>query len=316
MLRTAPAAGPERAAAPVTWEEPDCPLCGGKQRRAVLEAPDPHPGGPGLWFAVVECGDCGLHYTCPRPDEASIAAFYPMDYRPHRSRGREFARPNAPLAWLRGRPCVERRTLPWHGHGRLLDFGCGGGSFLDRMHRQGWSVTGVDVAPAAIEMVKSAVGVRALQGTLPHPDLEPASFDVITMWHSLEHAHRPLSVLRAARQLLAPSGKLLIAVPNLAGWPFRWFGPSWFGLDLPRHLCHFTPTTLKLMLAEAGFPGAAVRMIRHSDWLRSSAKLACARPHVTAWQRGLTLKPLARLAAWSCYLFGRSDCMLATAQVG
>src|SRR5262249_34256030 len=149
-----------------------------------------------------------------------------------------------PLTCVSGRTCVERRVLPWHGNGRLLDFGCGGGSFLERMHKQGWSRVGLDTSEAAVRSIRSELGLAAPVGTLPHPELAPESFDVITMWHALEHVHAPLDVLREAHRLLAPGGRLLVAVPNIASWPFRWFGRDWFGLDLPRHLTHFEPETL------------------------------------------------------------------------
>ena len=135
----------------------------------------------------------------------------------------------------------------------MLDFGCGGGSFLARMHERSWQVTGLDVSHAAVQRIRNELGLDALFGTLPHPQLEPGSFDVITMWHSLEHVHSPLNVLREAHRLLARGGRLYVAVPNIDSLPFRWFGSAWYGLDLPRHLTHFSPWTLQLMLERAGF---------------------------------------------------------------
>jgi SAM-dependent methyltransferase len=287
-------------------------MCAGERCSPVLEAPDMGRGEPGLWFAVVRCDECGLQFTSPRPNAETIGQFYPEQYRPHR-RPRIKARAvrSAPWAALFGRPCVERRALPWHGSGRLLDFGCGGGSFLERMHRQGWQVTGIDNSSAAVAKVRAELGVPVLEGTLPHDDLPPASFDVITMWHSLEHVHEPLKVLRAAYRLLTTGGRIVVAVPNIDSEPARQFGPAWFGLDLPRHLTHFTPPTLKRMLERAGFHVGRVRMIRHSDWLRSSAVYA-GRLRRESWrQKLLVRKPMAKIAAWFHYLRGRSDCMLA-----
>jgi SAM-dependent methyltransferase len=291
----------------VEWEEADCPLCGGRRWTMLLEAPDPAPGGRGLWFAVVQCIDCGLCFTNPRPSAASIGQFYSPVYGPHRAPRRLFKE-----RWRRSRK--ERQVLPWQGEGRLLDFGCGGGSYLQRMNRQGWRVTGIDISPRAVQRVRTQLGLEALVGSLPHPELRPESFDVITMWHSLEHVHEPLDVLREAQRLLAPGGRLLVAVPNIDSLPFRWFGRAWYGLDLPRHLTHFAPRTLRLMLEQAGFRVGRIRMIRHSEWLRSSARLACDGPAPHRWHRWLTAKPLSRLTTWYSFVTRQSDCMLATAE--
>ncbi|HMC66442.1 MAG TPA: class I SAM-dependent methyltransferase, partial [Gemmataceae bacterium] len=204
--------------------------------------------------------------------------------------------------------------LPWHGQGRLLDFGCGGGSFLERMHRQGWRVTGIDVSAEAVERIRTELDLQAVLGTLPHPDLQPETFDVITMWHSLEHVHAPRTVLREAHRLLAPGGKLLVAVPNIDSLPFRWFGRDWLGLDLPRHLTHFAPWTLRLMLERTGFRIGPIRQVRHAKWLCRSARLACRNRRGPHWHRWLTIKPAARMATWYSYLTQQCDCLIAVAE--
>ena len=302
----------------VAWEETPCPLCGEAAGAPVLEAPDPlPPPGAGLVFAVVRCPHCTLAYTNPRPDDNTISRFYPIDYHPHRRPGKlRQSRPARPL-WSRlfGRPCRERRgVLPWPGPGRLLDFGCGAGTFLKTMADQGWHVTGLDAAVGAVAHAREQHGLTALVGTLPHADLRPGSFDVVTMWHSLEHVHRPLSILREAYRLLVPGGKLIVATPNIDSVPFRVFGRSWFGLDLPRHLTHFTPATLTAMLSAAGFRADPVRHLRHSDWLRSSARLALRDGHGGPLATVLKWKPAARLAAWMCYALRASDCIVCVAE--
>jgi SAM-dependent methyltransferase len=302
----------------VSWEETPCPLCGTDAGAPVLEAPDPLPAdNSGLVFAVVRCPRCNLTYTNPRPDADDIGRFYPSDYRPHRrpTKMRQSRAPRTFWARLFGRPCAERRgVLPWPGPGRLLDFGCGGGSFLKTMADQGWHVTGLDAAVGAVEHIRAEHGLTALVGSLPHPELSPGSFDVVTMWHSLEHVHQPLAILRAAYELLVPGGKLVVATPNIASFAYRLFGRSWFGLDLPRHLTHFTPRTLATMLQTAGFRTEPVRLIRHSDWLRSSAKLARRRADGGALARALTWKPAAKAVAWLCYAAGAADCMMCVAE--
>ncbi|HEY1188205.1 MAG TPA: class I SAM-dependent methyltransferase [Gemmata sp.] len=319
-LATLPESTDLRPHAPaVVWEDAPCPLCGNDAGTGapVLEAPDPlPPTGTGLVFAVVRCAHCELTYTNPRPTERNIGRFYPADYQPHRRPGQMRRSRRARPFWARlfGRPCAERRgALPWPGPGRLLDFGCGAGSFLKTMADQGWEVTGLDASLGAVEAVREH-GLIALVGTLPHPDLRPGSFDVVTMWHSLEHIHRPLELLREAFKLLVPGGKLIVATPNIASFPYRVFGKAWFGLDLPRHLTHFTPGTLTAMLQTAGFRPEPVRQLRHSDWLRSSARLADRNGTGGPLTRAVQWKPVARLAAWGCFAAGASDCMVCVAE--
>jgi SAM-dependent methyltransferase len=182
------------------------------------------------------------------------------------------------------------------------------------MADHGWTVTGLDASVGAVNQVRDLHGLTALVGSLPNPELRPGSFDVVTMWHSLEHVHRPLAILRAAYQLLVPGGKLVVATPNIDSLPYRLFGRSWFGLDLPRHLTHFTPVTLTAMLQTAGFRTEPVRLLRHSDWLRSSAKLARSRDDGGLLARTLMWKPAAKVSAWMCYVAGMSDCMMCVAE--
>ena len=296
----------------IEWEECSCLLCGGRRWSIVIEAPDPTPGGAGLWFAVVQCQDCGLCFTNPRPSLRSIGQFYSEKYLPHRAR-RKHTRWWRRLPLLRSRLDRRVRAVPWNGEGRLLDFGCGGGVFLSLMQRRGWHVTGVDASTAAVQRVRTELGLRALCGSLPHPELPEGHFDVVTMWHALEHVHNPLEVLCGARRLLAPGGRLVVEVPNIDSLPFRWFGQGWFGLDLPRHLTHFVPETLTRMLQRAGFRPGPVEMIRHSDWLRASARLAARLYGRRAWLHWVNTKAVSGVAGWFSALTGRADCIRVTA---
>ena len=303
--------------AALAWEDTPCLLCGRDETELLAEAADPLPAdGAGLRFAVVRCRHCGLAYTNPRPTPDTIARFYPADYAPHTPRaGFKTRRPSRFWSRVVGRPCPERRgLLPWNGSGRLLDFGCGGGSYLKRMADLGWRVTGLDVSPRVVRTVREELGFDAHLGTLPHPDLEPGSFDVVTMWQALEHVHRPLDVLRAAYELLVPSGKIVVAVPNFDCLPADWFGEHWFGLDLPRHLTHFTPKTLREMLHAGGFRVESVRGLVHADWLRSSATRAAEAGAGGLAARFLRWKPATRVAAWGCYILGRAECLVAVAE--
>jgi SAM-dependent methyltransferase len=300
------------------WEEIDCPLCGRNDASLLTEAADATPAKePGLRFAIVRCRHCTLTYTNPRPSPESLGQFYPSHYAPHALPRKVIPSRLPSRFWSRifGRPCPEwRGLLPWPGPGRLLDFGCGGGSYLCEMAARGWQVTGIDSSAQVIDSIREQFGLDVLTGTLPHRDLAPGSFDVITMWQSLEHVSYPLAVLRAAYELLIPGGKLLVAVPNFESLTNAWFGEHWNGLDLPRHLTHFVPRTLLEMLQSSGFRVAAMRSWIHADWIRSSAEKAIAAGNSGLGTSFLCWKPLSKLAAWYGHLRGRPDSIVAVAE--
>jgi SAM-dependent methyltransferase len=310
LLRDRRTDEPPWIAPSVEWEETPCLLCGGRTAETIVEAGDPLRGAAaGPAFRVVRCHECELCYTNPRPSPASIGRFYPDDYSPHQYRATAFAKKRW-HPWRRREPFPEMVPAPLGG--RLLDFGCGAGENLHYLHRRGWRVTGLDVSPRMVCHVRQTLGLAALEGTLPHPDLAPGSFEAITMWQSLEHVHDPLRVLREAHRLLTPGGRVVIAVPNIESLPFRWFGADWFGLELPRHLTHFSPRTLGRMLERAGFYAGPVRLIRHNGWLRRSARLARRHPgRHPLWRRLLRYRLPASLAGWYTALRGRENCILA-----
>lgn len=299
----------------VDWEEVDCLLCGRRNWLPLVEAPDDQRDGPGLWFVVVQCQECGLCFTNPRPSLSSIRRFHTrwpvMSHRPGSCSRRRL------LNWVRRYGASSRfmSQLPcWHGQGRLLDVGCGRGLLLQRLHAEGWQVVGLDPSPVVVHHIHSQLKLPAVIGSLPHPDLQPASFDVITIREMLAQVHDPLELLRQARKLLVPGGKLHVTVPNIDSLPFRWFGHNWQDLNLPRHLTHFAPWTLQRMLQRAGFRVQSLRMVPHPAGIRRSARRACATRNWRSWQRWLTLRAASFLAArYACFV-QESDLIQAIAQ--
>ena len=146
-------------------------------------------------------------------------------------------------------------------NGRLLDIGCGNGHQLKLFRDLGWQVTGVDISINAIDQVRRR-GIEAVHGTVESAAFNNSSFDVITMYASLEHVTDPLQTLTTVHRLLRPGGELVISVPRAGSWLAQLAGPHWFALDLPRHLYHFTPTSLRNLLARIGFTVCRIRSIQ------------------------------------------------------
>jgi 2-polyprenyl-3-methyl-5-hydroxy-6-metoxy-1,4-benzoquinol methylase len=322
----------------VELETVNCLLCGGREHETLIVARD-HLTGLGGDFRVVRCRHCQLAFTNPRPNAASLGLFYPANYAPHAERQtdggwrerwlrmlevahlrRRFGYPpqtNAAstvmASWL-ARAVIRRRRareqwIPYRAPGRLLDFGCGAGQFSKRMRDYGWNVEGLDVSPQVVQMLRETCGLRTHLGSLPHPDIPEGSFAAITMWHSLEHVPFPQEVLRAAWHALQPGGLLAVGVPNFASWSFRQFREHWTGLGLPRHLTHFTPTTLRHMVEAAGFRVLALEQVGRDGWIRKSARrrIKVQRGAGTGWLRALQWKGLAHLAAQWTELTDQAD---------
>jgi 2-polyprenyl-3-methyl-5-hydroxy-6-metoxy-1,4-benzoquinol methylase len=297
-----PAVLPEHTCS-IEFESVACLHCGGHDLQTVIECGDrlTQLGGH---FRVVRCQACGLAFTNPRPTERSIGLFYPETYSPYSKRTlrtdrkktiqhrlehavlrSHFGYPPQPtsakaammgaVGWALIRTTRRRNSwIPFRAPGRLLDFGCGAGNYMKRMREHGWRVEGIDSSPRIAEQLRQSAGLRAHVGTLPHPNILPDSFDAITMWHSLEHVHAPRGVLRAAREALRPGGLLVVGVPNFGSWAFRRFQHHWKGLDLPRHLTHFTPQTLTPMVEAERFRVLSVAQVGHGRLVRESARRA------------------------------------------
>ncbi len=133
----------------------------------------------------------------------------------------------------------------------MLDIGCGTGAFLESCREGGWTILGMEPDSDARKMA-----VEKLKATI-QPSLNDlvgmAVADIITLWHVLEHIPNLSETLDRLNQLLTPNGTLLIAVPNSESYDASYFKQYWAAYDVPRHLHHFTPTTITSLFKKHGF---------------------------------------------------------------
>jgi SAM-dependent methyltransferase len=266
--------------AEIRWERTACPACGSADEDEFLRA----PGDDGAEYRLAKCRRCTFVFTNPRPTADSLAALYPPDYAPYESRklrkgGRHALR--ARLFGVAERSLADRIPVP--PGGRLLDYGCGSGLFAAKMRGRGWDARGMDFSAHAAESARRNFGLEVIHGDLPHPAVPPNSLDAITLRAVLEHVHDPARLLRAAAAVLKPGGHLYVSVPNLDSWGFGAFGVAWHPLHLPWHLLHFTPGTLRRVVADSGLIVEAVKTRGHGRWMVfSAARSARFRPRLWA----------------------------------
>lgn len=224
----------------------NCNLCGLNSTEIVQAAEEP--------FKVVKCKNCGLVYTNPQPERKLIEEHYTEEYYKE---------------WMERQ--MERRIPMWRrrlkevkeykDNGNLLDLGCGIGTFLRLAKQEGFEIFGTEISEYASRYVKEKLGIDVFRGDLEEADFPPDNFNVLTMWHTLEHLPNPKAAVEEIRRILKKDGLLVIATPNLDNFITRvlYFLAKWKKLKLfssqakELHLYHFSVHTLTSMLKETGF---------------------------------------------------------------
>lgn len=228
----------------------DCTNCHSSQKQPVYELADFWQKQAGT-FVLNKCLHCGLLYLSPRPTEAEIGRYYPDEYAPFATQpASRWQRWNRQLG-LRKRTRLIERYQPKKGH--ALDVGCATGDFLLALQQEGWHVQGVELTPSAAHYAREQHGLTVADGSLESADFAEQQFDLITMWHVLEHVYDPEQTLRETARIARPDALLLLAVPDPESWEARIFGRSWAGWDAPRHLHLFRLSHLQAKLTEIGW---------------------------------------------------------------
>lgn len=315
-----------------------CNLCGADRPKTVLETKDYRYPSADV-FRITRCGQCGHMYLNPRPTAAALSRYYPSTYyaglegqqqatkvgrgrnaskREQRARAalrQHFGYPGqAPRTWWRklltwpsalrlryGRRDVD--AIPWAGQGELCDFGCGSCGFLRLQRQRGWTVCGVDFSADAAEWARKRDNLEVQVGTWPGEAMAGRTFDVVTSFHVIEHVPDPVAWVRAAAEKVRPGGYLLICCPIADSWAFRTFGQDWYGLDVPRHLSHFSLAAIRRLVQDAGLTVERVRTQVRAQTLRASAELRGKRTGSILWRllakSSLPWRAVALITGWT-----------------
>lgn len=220
-----------------------CPVC-----RESAARPRFHV--EGVDAPLVVCERCGTGRFDPLPDPAVIRAYYPDSY--YGEPGHKFQPLVETLVRAIGSRHLGFLARALAPGARVLDVGCGRGVTLAALADRGFEVHGSEISAEATRGADPRAEIRIAQH-LREAGYSPACFDLITIWHVLEHLPDPRGTLEEAARLLVDGGRLIVAVPNFSSLQARWSGADWFHLDLPRHLFHFPLSALEHLLRDCGF---------------------------------------------------------------
>jgi len=232
-----------------------CAVCGSREASLLLRGSDSLYHTTSREFGVVRCGRCGLMRLDADPSPEELRQWYPANYwfAPDQGAAGRLEESYRRLVLRDHVAFVERAMRSSPAQGPLLDVGCGGGLFLGMMRERGFRVAGLDFSCDAAATAWRQQKAPAVCAGLEHAPFPAGSCAAVTMFHVLEHLSDPRAYLNAARDLLAPEGRLVIQVPNAACWQFKALGARWNGLDVPRHLFDYRDRDIERLLEECGF---------------------------------------------------------------
>lgn len=202
-------------------------------------------------FAIMECQECQLLFTNPRPTKVEITKYYESkDYISHSNKS--FSLIDLLYKLVRNITLNQKlKLINKISTGRsLLDYGCGTGHFLNKAYTNGWTVQGIEPSKTARENTQHNLQQLIASDIGKISDNE--SYDIITLWHVLEHIHNLNDTLGKLKGHLNSKGKMLLAVPNHESFDATYYAGHWAGYDVPRHLYHFSQNSMTKLLKRHG----------------------------------------------------------------
>lgn len=229
-----------------------CPNCGNKNIFKVFSVKDYTVSEEE--FEIWECRNCTQRFTQNIPDQENIGKYYQSEnYISHSDTSKGLI--NSLYHKVRKRTLIQKKNLieksTGKNKGNILDVGAGTGAFLNTMKNANWNDTGLEPDKTAREKALELYGIN-LQEAEKIYSLPSESFDVITLWHVLEHVHELHKYLEQLKNLLSTDGNLFIAVPNYTSGDEKIYREYWAAYDVPRHLYHFSPKAMKILLNAHG----------------------------------------------------------------
>ncbi len=229
----------------------NCPVCGSNDLEIYMETQDYFLTQEK--FSIVECKACSFKFTNPRPLENELAKYYKSEAYISHSDSSEGLFNKVYQKVRKYTLCKKYKLITdFKAKGKILDIGCASGNFLSIFKENGWETVGVEPNEEIREYAKNKFGLNVY----PEDYLKQMpenEFDVITMWHVLEHVFDLDARMRDLKRLLKKDGILIIAVPNADCLDAQIYDKYWAAYDVPRHLYHFTQKSIETLLANYDF---------------------------------------------------------------
>ena len=227
-----------------------CPWCESEENKVYIALKDLFLSKKN--FQIHECTNCGLLYTMPRPDKEKIGDYYKSnEYYSHQENKKGFIpRLYEAIKKVNVNNKYKMATKGLAGD-RLLDIGCGVGDFLHIAEKHGWDCIGVEPSMEAKAIAKKRINANIIESE----DLNTIgdeTFDLITMWHVLEHVDDLKWQVEQLQRLVKPKGRIVIAVPNYKSYDGQYYKEFWAAYDVPRHLNHFNKNTITQIFKSQG----------------------------------------------------------------
>lgn len=236
-----------------------CPICNESDTSSMLRVKDFSVSGE--LFDLYSCNHCEFLFTADPPTPESIGRYYQSeDYISHSDSNEGLFNKVYQLVrrfTVRSKHNLILKYSKLLQPGRLLDYGCGTGAFLKEMQKGGWNVSGIEPDSAARDRASSQTNTVVVDPSNIQV-YKHEVFDVITLWHVLEHVHDLHATLDKLAELLSPGGLMVIAVPNHTSLDAKYYREYWAAYDVPRHLYHFNPQSLHLLLQRHGLSVAKI----------------------------------------------------------
>lgn len=230
-----------------------CPFCKNSTAKTIYKTKK---------YSLVSCANCSLAYLTPMPTSGQIKKIYQQDYfkndKDLTGGYSDYQSMEKVLEKESRRRIKFIKTFT--NKNKLLDLGCGLGTFLEVARKADFNVSGNDISSYAQEEVKDGSKIPFYPGEVSKANLPKESFDIITAWDVFEHIPQVNQTAKTVYKSLKPGGYLFLSTPNIKSWDSRLLKKYWYGYKkIPEHLVFFSPASIKKILEKNGFNLIAIK---------------------------------------------------------